>query len=276
MTKYIVGALAVLVFLTFLLGFRTIDAGEIGVVTSFGKVTGRVLDPGASAITPFVESVLTYNTKKVIYETAVAENQKTSKADYKDFPVDTNTKDGQQVDVSYTVRFAVDPTKVTWIASHIGGENALVDKIVKTESRIWVRNIVREFTAEQLYTGNVAEVQQRIENQIQPTFEANGLVLDSLGIREIKFSDQYAKAIEDKQIEAVNVQKAENIAARAVFEKTAKITAAEASAREQELQRTTISPELLQKMWIEKWQGQVPQTILGNDSQMLFMVPSAK
>lgn len=276
MTKYIVGFVAIFLLFTFLLGFRTVDTGEIGVVTNFGKVTGRILNPGASTITPFIDGVLTYNTKKVIYETAVEANQKSSKADYKDFPVDTNTKDGQQIDVAYTVRFSVDPTKVTWIASNIGSELALVDKIVKTESRVWVRNIVREYTADELYTGNVAEVQHKIEEKIGPTFSDNGLILDSLGIREIKFSDQYAQAIESKQIEAVNVQKAENIAARAIFEKNARITAAEASAKEQELQRTTISPELLQKMWIEKWKGDVPATMLGNDSQMLFMVPQGK
>ena len=35
--------------------FRAIGAGEVGVVTRFGKVTGRVLDPGAHFIIPFLE-----------------------------------------------------------------------------------------------------------------------------------------------------------------------------------------------------------------------------
>lgn len=286
------GIVAFILLIILLSTFRTIDSGEVGVVTSFGKVTGRILDPGLSMVNPFTENVIVYNTKKVIYETTAADKQKGSYADYKDFPVDTNTTDGQQVDVSYTVRFSVDPTKATWVAKNIGSEGSLVEKIVKTESRIWVRNIVREYTADQLYTGNVAEVQEKINNQIKPTFEANGLLLDSVGIREIKFSDQYAQAIEAKQIEAVKVEteknKAEqlrqvalvqieterNNAEKAKFEKEQRITLAEAAAKEQELQRSTISSELLQKMLIEKWDGHYPQYMVsGNGGSYILPLP---
>src|SRR3990167_10005198 len=140
-TSLIVGGVFVLFLLiTLLLSVRTIDAGEVGVVTRWGKVTGRTLNPGANMVIPWVESVLKYETKKVIYETASQEGQKGSKADYKDFPVDTNTKDGQRVDIYYTIRFSVDPTQAGWIAQNIGSQDALVEKVVKTESRIWARN----------------------------------------------------------------------------------------------------------------------------------------
>ena len=121
--KVKLGALIFVAFIALIMtlsAFRTIEAGEVGVVTRFGKVTGRILDPGLSVINPLTDGVITYNTKKVIYETTAAEKQKDSFADYKDYPVDTNTTDGQQVDVSYTVRFSVDPTKATWVASNIG------------------------------------------------------------------------------------------------------------------------------------------------------------
>lgn len=274
MNKFIIGFLLLFGFITVLLGFRTIDAGEVGVVTRFGQVTGRVLPPGANFITPWVEGVTTYNTKKVIYETATAENQKGSQADYKDFPVDTNTKDGQQVNIFYTVRFAVDPTKATFVAQNLGAESALVDKIVKTESRIWVRNIPREFEAQELYTGTgVVEVQNEIEARLRPTFEANGLILDSVGIREIKFNQDYVDAIEKKQIAAVQVETEKNIAEQAKFKKEARITEAEAAAREQELQRTTISDPLLRKMWIERWNGQLPTYVMGSEATNLIQLP---
>lgn len=274
MNKFIIGFLLIFGFITVLLGFRTIDAGEVGVVTKFGQVTGKVLSPGANFITPWVESVTTYNTKKVIYETSTVESQKESQADYKDFPVDTNTKDGQQVNIFYTVRFSVDPTKATFVAQNLGAESALVDKIVKTESRIWVRNIPREFEAQELYTGiGVVEVQNEIEAKLRPTFVANGLILDSVGIREIKFNQDYVDAIEKKQIAAVQVETEKNIAEQAKFKKEARITEAEAAAKEQELQRTTISDELLRKMWIERWNGQLPTYVMGNEATNLIQLP---
>jgi len=62
---------------------------------------------------PIIDKTYIYNTKKVIYETTSEEKQRYSNANYKDYPVDTNTKDGQQVLIYYTIRFSVDPEKVT-------------------------------------------------------------------------------------------------------------------------------------------------------------------
>jgi len=255
-------------------GVRTVDSGEVAVVTSFGKVTGRVLEPGAHVITPFVQGTMRYNTKKVIYETATAEGQKKSQADYKDFPVDTNTWDGQQVDVYYTVRFSVDPTKAAWVAQNVGNQEALVEKVVKTESRIWARNIPRRHSADQLYSGNGStDVQNEIFKALEKTFSDNGLVLDSVGIREIKFSDNYVGAIEAKQIEAVKVETEKNKAEQAKFQKEAAITNAEAQAKAQELQKVTISSELLQKMWIERWDGHLPTYMTGDSASNLIQLP---
>jgi len=247
---------------------RIVQSGTVAVVTRLGRVTGRVLSPGPHVLVPLIESTLTYNTQKVIYETTSAEKQTGSLADYKDYPVDTNTKDGQQVDIYYTVRFSVDPSKVTWIAQNIGNEYALVEKIVKTDSRIWARNIPREFEADRLYTGNVQEVQAMIEDKLTPVFSENGILLDEVGVREIKFATQYVQAIEAKQIEAVKIQTEKNKAEQAIYQKESRITQAEGQAREQELQKQTITSELLQKMWIEKWDGKLP-TIMGQTSNLV-------
>jgi regulator of protease activity HflC (stomatin/prohibitin superfamily) len=255
-----------------------IKPGEVGVVTRLGKVTGRVLDPGAHIIIPLVERVSGYNTKKIIYETTTTEKQQLSLADYKDSPVDTNTEDGQQVDIFYTVRFSIDPTKAAWVAQNIGSENALVEKIVKTESRIWARNVPRRFSAETLYTGGGSvEVQNEIFNALKDTFSDNGIILDSVGIREIKFAQQYISAIETKQIEAVKVETEKNIAEQAKFQKEARITQAEGQAQEQRLQRETLNAQVLekikldnQKAFIDKWNGVMPQIVGSED--MLFDV----
>jgi regulator of protease activity HflC (stomatin/prohibitin superfamily) len=267
-------------FVVFLLisSFRVISAGEVGVVTRFGRVTGRVLEPGAHLIIPVIERTSNYNTKKIIYETSTPDKQQSSDADYKDYPVDTNTEDGQQVDIFYTVRFNIDPNKAAWVAQNIGPELALVEKVVKTESRIWARNVPRRFTAETLYTGDGSiQVQNQIFDALKNTFEENGLVLDSVGIREIKFTDQYISAIEAKQIEAVKVETEKNKAEQAKFQKEGRITQAEGQAQEQRLQRETLNVQVLekikldnQKAFIDKWNGVMPQIVGSED--MLFDV----
>ena len=260
----------------FLSSFRVIGAGEVGVITRFGRVTGRVLEPGAHFILPVFEKATSYNTKKIIYETATQDNQLSSDADYKDFPVDTNTEDGQQVDIFYTVRFSIDPNKASWVAQNIGSELALVEKLVKTESRIWARNVPRRFTAQTLYTGDGSiQVQNQIFDALKTTFDENGLILDSVGIREIKFTEQYIGAIEAKQIEAVKVETEKNIAEQAIYQKESRITQAEGQSQAQRLQRETLDAQVLekikldnQKAFIDKWNGTMPK-IVGSEG-MLF------
>lgn len=262
----IIGVIVVVVLFS---AVRVVEPGSVHVVVRMGKVTGTILRPGLNFIIPILDRTYIYNTKKVIYETTNEEKQRFSNANYKDYPVDTNTKDGQQVLIYYTIRFSVDPEKVTWVAQNIGNETDLVEKIVKADSRIWVRNIPREFEAEMLYTGNVTEVQSLIESKLRPSFEENGLLLDSVGIREIKFTDEYVKAIEAKQIEAVRIQVEKNKAEQARFQKEARIIQAEGMAKEQELLRTSITQELLTKMWIEKWDGRLPSVMSGSTGTIM-------
>jgi len=247
---------------------RIVPAGSVQVVTTLGKVTGRVLSPGLNIITPFIDNTISYNTKFLIYETTAQEKWGQSNANYKDYPVDTNTKDGQQVNIYYTIRFKVDSKKVAMIANEIGRVDDLMENVVKYESRILLRNIPREFTAEQLYSMNVTEIQLKIKEKLDPVYSEKGVILDSVGIREIIFAEEYVRAIEAKQIEAVRIETEKNKAEQAKFQKEARITQAEGQAREQELQRLTITPQLIQKLWVEKWDGKLP-TVMGQGSTLM-------
>lgn len=224
--------------------------------------------PGINFKMPFIESKIIYNTKKVIYETSDTPTQ--SDADYTDYPVDTNTLDGQPISIKYSIRFSVDPDKVTWVANNLGDEKEIIEKVVKTDSRVYVRGVAREYVAADLYTGNIIEVQEKIENVLRDKFIENGLILDEFGIRSIKFSDEYIQAIEQKQIEKEKVTTEKYIAEQEEFKKVASITRAEAEAETQRLLQVTISDLILKKMWIEKWNGQLPQVVSG-DSQDIIL-----
>jgi len=223
--------LIVLVLLsTFSKAARQIDAGTVGVVKRWGRVTGRVLDPGLNWVTPYVDTVVTYNTKDIIYETSPMDKQIGSKADYVDYPVDTTTEDGQQVDISYSIRFSVERSQAPIIAQELGDEQDVVEKVVKFHSRILCRQIPRNYKASDLYTGDVTAVEEEILSQLLPLFATKGLFLDSFGIREIGFSPDYVQAIEQKQIEKERVTTEQYKAEQAEKRKQAAITEAEGEA----------------------------------------------
>lgn len=271
--KFLTGGFFLLLGLVVLLILSpvfVVEAGEVAVISRFGEIQERTYQPGLHFKIPIVDNIKTYNVKKITYETAEASEQKTSKADYKDYSVDTTTNDGQKISLEYTVRFSVNPERVIWVANNIGVEESLVEKVVKTESRIWARNIPRGYDAEDLYTGNVQEVSQKIEDKLRPKFEDNGLRLDVFGIRDIEFSEDYVEAVEDKRIEAEKIITQKNIAEQEKYKKEARITRAEGEAKEQELQKRTLTETLLKKMYVEKWNGQLPEVMCGEGQNMIL------
>ncbi|MFQ5945916.1 MAG: SPFH domain-containing protein [Anaerolineae bacterium] len=227
------GALAALVILLVVVGaaltqaFVQIQFGTVGVVTRFGAVQ-RVIRPGLNFKLPFVEQVVLYRTQKIIYE--ASNEPQASQADYTDLSVDTVTEDGQRISVNYTIRFRVDGRQAQWVAQNLGTEAEVVEKIIKTESRIWARNIPKEFVSSDLYTGNIQAVMIRLFDQLQPTFTENRLILDDVGLRSIVFTQDYAQAIENKQIALEGVITARNEAEQEIHRKQATITRAEGEA----------------------------------------------
>ncbi len=266
--KYFLIAIVVLIVYSLIRStIFTIKYGTVGVMTRFDKVTSQVLKPGLHLKVPIVDKVVIYRTQKIIYETAEADV--TSNADYQDYPVDTTTSDGQQVSLRYTIRFSVDEDKATFVAQNIGTESEVVEKIVKTDSRIHARSIPRKYEAIDLYSGNVEEVQSEITNVLRPIFEDNGLKLDEFGIRSINFQNEYVDAIEQKQIESEKVKTEEYRAQQEEFKKKARITQAEGEAAAQRLQQATLTKAFLQKLYLEKWNGILPQVMSGSN-QMIY------
>jgi regulator of protease activity HflC (stomatin/prohibitin superfamily) len=205
-----------------------VEYGTVGLVTRFGAVTGRIMRPGLNWKIPLMESVLPYRTQEIVYQTA---EEGESQADYVDFPTDTTTADGQQIILKYSIRFRIDPSKVSWIANNIGDEQAVVEKVVKFHSRILARNIPKEYAALDLYTRNIQEVQDQFEEQLKPLFAEKGIVLDSFGLRKIEFTDDYKQAVEQKQIEAETVITEQHRAEQAVYQAQAQVELAKGEAQ---------------------------------------------
>jgi regulator of protease activity HflC (stomatin/prohibitin superfamily) len=200
-------------------------------VTRFGKITGRIMTPGLNWKTPFVDRVIVYRTQEMLYVTETqpsGPNRETGT--YQDYPTDTTTADGQQITVKYSVRFRIDPNRITSIAEQIGDEAAVVEKVIKFESRILARNIPKEYEALDLYTGNIQKVQQQFEDELSPSLAEKGLILEAFGLRKIDFQDDYVQAIEQKQIEAENVTTEKNRAEQAKWKAQSAIEEAKGQA----------------------------------------------
>ena len=230
----------VLVFgvLALINSYTVVQAGSVAVVKRLGEVV-NVFEPGLNWKIPFIDDTIVYRTQEIVYETS--DNPASSNADYTDIEVDTATSDGQQITARYTVRFRIKPQEAANIVNNLGTEKEVVEKIVKQNSRVWVRTLLRNYSANQLYSGDIQGAQEAIARQLQSDFESEGLELVFFGLRQIGFTEAYKQAVENKQIEAENIITKQNLARQAEFEKQRIITEAEAEAERQRLERIGVA-----------------------------------
>ena len=263
--KKLLTAIGVVVVILIIFGifnifpFFIVSPGEAAVVTRLGKIV-KVAYPGFYFKVPLIDGVYRYTTRLLTYETS--DNPDASQADYRDYPVDTTTQDGQPIKIKYTVRFRIDPEKVQWVFENIGKEEGqVVEKIVKADSRVNVRVIARNYKAEQLYAGDVRQFEEEVARVLRESFAKKGLELDFFGVRGIDFSEEYVDAVERKQIEKEKVIAEKYRAEQEKYRKEQMITKAQAEAEAQRLLQQTLTDLILKKMWIEKWDGKLPQVV---------------
>ena len=157
--------------------FRVVDEGEVCVVTRFGRVSG-VAEPGINFRLPTVDKFNCYSNRDVIYETS--EQPEFSNADYTDFEVSAQTSDGQQIDVRYSVRYHIEAANAEIVYKDTGRNmNEVNERAVKFNSRSEVRLEMQNYTADQLYSGNLRDVQQTIDTNLRTLLAEQGVSMVS-------------------------------------------------------------------------------------------------
>lgn len=229
----------------------TVQAGTVGVVKRLGAVR-QELKPGLHIIVPFIDRVVIFPTLKKNYE--ASDSPQSSMADYPDIIVSALTSDGQQIKVGLTARFMIEPGKAAWILQNLGSEREYVEKVVKTEIRGSGRRVPTKFAAYDLYTKKSYEAQQTLFDEIAPKFQENGLILDEIVIRNITFTPEYAKTLEEKQIALENITTEKNKLEQAKIRKEQQIVIAEGDAKSIEIRQAALTknPTIIQWEFVQK------------------------
>ncbi len=270
--KIIIGVVIFIVALVIIINsLVVVQAGNVRVLTQFGKTVGITYYPGLHAKIPFIQNTVNYSTRQVTYETS--DFPETSQANYPDYAVDTTSSDGQQIQLKYTVRFSIDGKQAEWILNNIGTMDNLVEKVVKTETRSLSRNIPKKYTAAQLYSEQVFDVQDEIGSTLSPIFEENGIILDEFLLRKIDFTEQYFNVLEEKQIAEERIVVEQNILEQEKIKKEQAIVQAEAEAKQIEIKGQALKeyPQIIQLEFIDRLSPNISWGILPETGVIPFI-----
>lgn len=256
-------------FMYFLRPIIILQAGEAGVV--FNKISGiekRILKPGMNFSIPFIEKIYIYKTQIQSY---TAEGDEITKGISQEKSIEALTKDGQKVKVDISILYKIDEENLWKLHNDIGPN--YLEKIIIPYLRTEVRNVLAMYNAILIYSskeneeGGRLEIQNKMLERLKNSLSTYYIVIDSVLLRKISFSDNFVEAIEKKQIEQ---QKAEALLISAEAQKKATIITAEANAQALTIVGQVISqyPSVINYLYIEKIAPTI-QTIITNQPTFL-------
>jgi regulator of protease activity HflC (stomatin/prohibitin superfamily) len=243
----LIGALIVIVLIIAGGIFVQIGAGQRGVLMTFGAVHDGVLDPGLHLKLPFVQSVARMDVQ--VQNSQAAET--------------AASLDLQNVSTTVATNWHILPADAEWVYQHIGSESDLVDKIIRPAISNSVKAVTAHFNAEDLIIHR-DEVRDQIQTQITSELQPYRVVVDSVNITDFHFSDEFAQAIERKQIAQQRALQATYELQQARVLAQQRVVEAQAQSQAQQLLQQTLTPELIQQQAIAKWDGRLPNVVGGS------------
>lgn len=240
----IIGIIVLVIFITILSSFQTIRSGEVGLRVRFGKIIDSNLKEGFNLKVPYIENIVKVNIKvqKVERQTSAA------------------SKDLQDINTKIAVNYRIEADKASNLYKTVGNnyEQTILEPVIEES----VKSVISKYTAEETITKR-SEVSAESLKVLQEKVDKYGIVIDNFNIINLSFSDEYSKAIEEKQV-------AEQKLATAKLESEAKIVEAEADKKANDLLKQSLTDELIEKQFIEKWDGKLPDTYAGGDILGIF------
>ena len=252
-----------IVILVLILGFgmiTTVPTGHVGIKTRFGKVQDTTIQEGLNLKTPFIEKIV-----KIDCRTQKFENDKA---------FESSTKDMQIVkDIFVAINYSVDKKTANLLYQQVGTDYEKI--LILPAIQESVKSSFSKFTAEELIT-NRATVSELIKETLIAKLKVNGINVSEVSIKNFDFSSEYNKAIEEKATAQQNVEKARAELEKAQVDNKKKVENAKAEAEVMALQNKEITDKTLrlkeleiQHALINKWNGQLPTTSLGDNVPML-------
>jgi regulator of protease activity HflC (stomatin/prohibitin superfamily) len=105
-------------------------------------------------------------------------------------------KDGNQIQADITVRFSLVPDKIGYLHESFGSDYK--DVMVSPEIRSATREVLQQYSAEEIYSTKRSEVEIAIKNVAEVAFQRNYVRLNAFLIRSIKIPDQIRIDLEER------------------------------------------------------------------------------
>jgi regulator of protease activity HflC (stomatin/prohibitin superfamily) len=184
------------------------------------------------------------------------------------------SRDQQNANLQVSVNYRLATDQVEKIYSEFGGQDGIVTRLLDRQVPEEVKNVFGRFNA-------VTAIQERerlsreVQESIQKAASNTMLIVESVQVENIDFSDAYEQSIEQRMLAEVEVQKVQQNAEREKVQAEIAVIQAKAQADAVKLQGDAEAhainargkalrdnPSLVELVQAEKWDGKLPTTMV--------------
>lgn len=260
-----------------------VPTGYTGILTTFGAVEDRTISAGINFIAPWQNIVIMDNrAQKVELETQAF------------------SSDIQQVDIKMSVNYSIDQQTAQNLYRTVGKN--YYDNIMYPRIQENTKAVFSQYSAENLISQR-EKLSSTIADLMREDISSYGITVISIAVEDIDFTDAFTNAVEAKQVAAQNKLTAETeqaqktmeeqaAAERAIITANAKaqqdiiaaqadlevvkiqadaaLYAGEREANMNERIASALSDKLINYYWIKQWDGKLPTTVLGANSNYMI------
>lgn len=288
MRKGYIGAivLAIIIFGGLILGLCCVEkvpTGYVGVVYNMnGGVDGEVLTQGWHVVSP-TKKVTTYSIG--IEQSYLTSDKKGDSQSDESFSIPTS--DGKTVRVNLEFSYRFDEERVPQTFTMFKGKSgeSIKDTFIKPKIIAWTQEVSANYPVTDIFGDKRTQINAELDVYLREKFDQYGIIIDTVNFTDISVDAETAAAIQKKvtaqqelelaNIEAqtakVNAQKDKEVAQiqaeKAIIEANAQADvlriAAEAEAEANREIAASLTPELIEKIKYEQWDGKMP-TVSGS------------
>lgn len=251
--KWVGIGLGAIFFIVMLIsGFYSIDPGHRGVLVTLGKVEQKSYVNGVGLKWPFISSMVEMDvrTKKM--------SEKTS----------SYTSDVQTAVMEYTFTYDLNPENVHILYETVG-QDYEAKKIIPILNDV-LKDVIGKWQAQDLVS-NRDKARMEVISSLQARLDKRFFQNITFQLINVDYSDNFEKAIENKVIAEQRAQEAVNNTKRIKEEADQKVITAKAEAEAMQIKSEALAKNkgLTEYEAVLKWDGKLPQYMLGNSVPMI-------
>tara|TARA_Y100001968_G_scaffold329946_1_gene380484 strand:- start:1386 stop:2192 length:807 start_codon:yes stop_codon:yes gene_type:complete len=219
-----------------------VPAGQVGVVTTLGKVSGGSRRPGLNFKIPFIQAVFPFDVRTQVRPEKFA----------------SLTKDLQVIEATATVKYAVKASEAGRVYSTIAySDREVYPRIIQPSLLKALKSVFSQYELVTI-ASNWSDISRIVEETVAEELTKFDYVdVQALDLTGLEIAEEYRAAIEEKQIAEQKLLRAQT-----------EVKIAEQEALRYETLTRSLDDQVLFKLFLDKWDGktQVVPALPGNRS----------